>query len=263
MTSAQQPVTYGLDGSNNNPGLSIAAAVTQGYDFFMWKITEGDDFYDGTFEAARAEAEKAGALFAAYHALHKGNARAQAEWVARHLTDKSIPVMIDDEPFVGGGRPGKRDAVIFAAHGAKLGFKVTMDYLPFWYWLSFKFLMRGLPALVSSNYVNGRGHGSELYPGDTWAGWQRYGGRKPIIGQFTSKGVIDGYNGFVDLDAFRGTRAQLASLGLFKDYAPTPPAPGPKPPKPQRHPWWHIAHLEAKVARLQARIRRLTGKGHK
>jgi hypothetical protein len=43
--------------------------------------------------------------------------------------------------------------------------------------------------------------------------------------QFGSNGVIDGYAGPVDLDAYRGTLAQLAASGLFKDWsAVTTPA---------------------------------------
>lgn len=266
---------FGLDISNNNPSFPVADIKRQGYEFLMCKLTEGDSFYDGTFEEYRAAAEAAGLLFVAYHALHHGNPVGQADWFCQHLTDKSIPAMIDFEPF--GDNPTKADALAFKKRCESHGVRVTLNYHPAWYWqqIGRPWLLR-LPRTVASAYPSkAHLHGSSLYPGDQGEGWARYGGRRPVIWQFASTALVDGYNGNVDVNAFRGTRDELAALGLFKDYAPTPaphphpkpptvkppvPAPGPEPRPKQRHPWWRIKHLEARVARLRAVVARLRRK---
>lgn len=232
-------VTYGLDGSNNNPGLSLKAAAKQGFGFAMWKLSEGTGFHDLTFDAARAEAKEAGLLFAAYHALHRGNAVAQADFACSHLADKSIPLMIDFEPF--GDNPLQADALAFARQCRKNGVRVTLNYHPHWYWqqIGSPGLAR-LPHLVSSAYPSSaHAHASELYPGDNSEGWQPYGGRTPTIWQFSSTARVDGYSGNVDVNAFRGTRDELAALGLFKDFSAGKPHPKPHPhpkPKPRKGP---------------------------
>ena len=58
----------------------------------------------------------------------------------------------------------------------------------------------------------------------TW--WAPYGGRSPLMLQFTSSATVAGVSGQVDCSAFLGTAAQLASHVL-----PKPPAP-PAPPAP-------------------------------
>ena len=255
--------TFGLDISNHNAGLSLADAKRQGFEFVEVKCTEGTSYADPYYDGFRKDAQANGFLFAAYHALHAGNARAQADWFCSHIGDMSIRAMVDFEPF--GDNPTRADAVAFVKRCREHGVTVTLDYLPNWYWLRLAVALRSLkrlPQLVSSNYPDRRHvHGSVGYAsagGDSGPGWARYGGRRPVIWQFTDNGLVDGYGGGVDLDAFRGSRSELAALGVFTDYAAKPERPHtPRKPKPKaRHRWfwfpgfwprWHKANPHRKA----------------
>lgn len=254
--------TYGVDVSNHNAGLSLAAVKAQGYDFAIAKVTEGTGYVDPFYQGFRADAQKAKMLFAGYHLLHRGQARKQADLFCTHLGDVTIPGMIDFEPM-GNSKPRMRDAIAFLARCEKHGVHITLDYLPEWYWQAIgRPKLTGLPAEVQSSYPSNRhDHGTSLYPGDSAAQWDGFGGVAPTILQFSSTGLIDGFAGNVDLDAFRGTRAELAALGLFKDYGHPAEHEHPRGnPHPAKHPshvpwvrWWRARQ---RVKRLRARLRR-------
>ena len=97
-------------------------------------------------------------------------------------------------------------------------------YAPHWYTgganLSF------FDWLWASEYVGGSGDPAALYRAVPAAWWAPYGGRSPLMLQFTSQAVVAGISGPVDCSAFPGTGAQLASRVL-----PAPPQPpAPRPP---------------------------------
>lgn len=97
-------------------------------------------------------------------------------------------------------------------------------YAPHWYTgganLSF------CDWLWASEYVNGSGDPGVLYKSVPATWWAPYGGKSPLLLQFTSSAAVAGVSGPVDCSAFAGTAAQLASHVL-----PKPPSP-PKPPAP-------------------------------
>jgi GH25 family lysozyme M1 (1,4-beta-N-acetylmuramidase) len=225
--------TYGFDVSHYQASLGVAGAKKQGYEFMAAKCTEGTGYADLSYKTFLQQAKDHGMLFAAYHFLRSDEApTAQADFLASHIIDKSIPVMIDLEPS-GASKPTLRQASAFRAACNKRGIRVSLLYFPHFWWDE-----TGQPgltgwALWQADYgVNPTGHGSAIYPGDGSARWDKQGGVTPGILQFGSRGTIDGYKGDVDLDAYRGDRASLAKTNWFKDYAPSNhPAP-PPPPKP-------------------------------
>jgi hypothetical protein len=105
----------------------------------------------------------------------------------------------------------------FLAGCSQRDLRVTILYLP-----NFHFIGLGRPQLPPDlalmqalSGTNPRGFASVVYPGDGSTRWNRMGGRTPDILQFGSRGCISGFKGRVDVDAFRGTRDQLAASGMF------------------------------------------------
>lgn len=229
---------FGIDVSHWQGALHLSNAKKQGYEFVAAKCTEGAGYADPTYASFRRQAEALGLLFCAYHFLRSdASATAQAENLAKHIGDKSIPVMIDCE-VSGSSRPTIRHAAAFRNACVKRGLQVSVLYFPHFWWSE-----TGAPDL--SGWVlwqaiygaNPPGHGAAIYPGDRSSRWAKQGGVTPSILQFGSLGKIDGFGGSVDVDAFRGTRDELAAKHWFKDYriitnnkTPQPvPTPDPQP----------------------------------
>lgn len=78
--------------------------------------------------------------------------------------------------------------------------------------------------LWASDYVSGSGDPGQLYKGVPASWWAPYGGKTPLLLQFTSAASVAGVTGPVDCSAFMGTAAQLAAKVL-----PAPPKPVPVP----------------------------------
>lgn len=223
---------FGLDvshyqGSLDPDRLNLRA---QGYEFIMAKATEGTGYRDPAYHGFRAQAQLERMHFAAYHFLHGGRAAAQADYFCNFVTDPSIPIMLDLE--ASGAKLA--DANAFEAEAKKHGRRVSLLYLPHWYWqrIGEPNLAGWSGRLVASSYPSSAHKlGSALYPGPRGSGWKGYGGVTPTIWQFASSGKITGYSGNVDLDAFEGDRAQLDRL--FKNYGPAA-KPAPKKPAPPK-----------------------------
>lgn len=85
-------------------------------------------------------------------------------------------------------------------------------YFPHWYTggedLSF------VDWLWASEYVSGSGDPGILYSRVPAAWWAPYGGKAPLLLQFTPSAAVAGISGPVDCSAFHGTPAQLAALVL-------------------------------------------------
>lgn len=99
-------------------------------------------------------------------------------------------------------------------------------YAPHWYTgstdLSFA------DWLWASQYVSGSGDPAMLYQAVPASWWAPYGGKAPLMLQFTDKATIAGIAGPVDCSAYPGTAAQLASRILPS--AVTPPVNPPQEP---------------------------------
>lgn len=211
---------YGLDISHWQTGLKLSTGKDQGFTFVIAKMTEGDSYTDPQYTKFRDAAKAEGLLFAAYHFLTTGSDPvAQAKYAVSKLGDKSIPIMLDVETK-DSSKPTVAQAKKFIAAVKAAGGRVSLVYLPHWYWhdiLKSPSLV-GLPAIVASNYVDGTGYGSVLFKKIESSQWSAYGGKTPAILQFTSKGKYTGYSGDVDFDVYKGTLAQLKAQNLFKDW---------------------------------------------
>lgn len=214
---------YGIDVSHYQSGLDLRTARDQGYSFVMAKVTEGTGFYDSAYTKFRDAAKAEGLLFAAYHYLRSdSDPDKQAAWCASKLGDKTIPVMVDMESGSNGSTPKMAHCTAFVKGLAARGVRATLLYLPEWFWKSIGSPpIPTTPYLVSSKYgTNATGYAASIYPGNDSSRWSAYGGRTPLILQFGSKGKYSGYSGNVDVNAFRGTIADLRRYNVFKDWSP-------------------------------------------
>lgn len=213
---------YGLDISHYQTGLKLSTAKDQGFDFVIAKLTEGDNITDPQFTKFRDAAKAEGVLFAGYHFLTTSSDPVkQAQYAVSKLGDKSIPIMVDVEGK-GSSKPTIAHAKKFIDAVTAAGGRVSLIYLPHWYWqgvLKSPSIAALSPYLVASNYVAGTGYGSVLYKKVPSTVWNPYGGHTPLILQFTDEGIYTGYSGNVDFDVYKGTLAELKRLNVFKDWS--------------------------------------------
>lgn len=209
--------TFGIDISYYQTGLNLSSAIAQGKQFVMCRISRGDKYADPTFGTFYLQAKSAKLLFAAYHFLRSDSSpEVQAQFTYNCLPDKTLEVMLDVERTSDGtSKPTWDQVKRYLAEADRIGMAVTLLYLPRWYWAEIGSpALPAYPRLVSSRY----GANDGRYQGDTSDLWSGYGGQTPVILQYSSRGSYSGYSGFVDQDAFRGTRQELSALGLFRDF---------------------------------------------
>lgn len=200
-------VTWGIDISNHQGNMDLAQVKREGFDFIWVKVSEGANYRDPFWPSNRDNAKAAGLILAGYHYIRTGDPQAQARLFVEHLGDKTIPAMLDFED--GSGDINQFWAVKNAIEA--LGVKVRLSYIPDWYWERIgKPDLSKVPGLISSEYVNGSGYASVLYPGNNSSFWKAYGGRTPDVLQFTDRALVAGKS--VDANAFRGTPDQLNAL---------------------------------------------------
>jgi len=184
--------------------------------FVIAKASEGTYYTDAYYPGWRRQAATLGLPFVWYHFLSTEDAESQVAHTKACIGDATLPGMLDFEP-TSTMRPTLKQALAYADAAAAAGLKLRLVYLPHWYWQELGspdltgLTTRGL-YLVSSNYPGGTGNPEQLYPGDSAAGWQSYGGVTPLIYQYTDKASDGGKS--EDFNAFRGSAAQLrAYLG--------------------------------------------------
>ena len=215
----------GIDLSDNNAALDLGAAFDQGYEFATARCVIGD-YCDTAYAKFRDVARARGKLFAAYVFPHTDIPwTTHATLTRQQIGDPTIPIMLDVEPDPAHGArpPTLADVAALAAALRAEGLRPVSFY-------GYDYFDRqlgavasiGLPLVMANYGSNLRGYGSALYPGDTAAAWGPYPEGPVTILQFGSNGVIDGYAGPIDLDAYRGTLAQLKASGLFKDWSAAP-----------------------------------------
>lgn len=212
---------YGVDLSHWQGDFDHALAFSQGVRFMYAKATEGQSYQDEKWPRNRDNAHAAGLKIAAYHFLRSDSAvEDQAANLASYLGGNAIPVVIDCEKRDSGGVTVSQPTLdhvrgLMAACG-ELGVKVTLLYLPRWYWSGFLGSppLTDLPPIVQSDYgSNPTGTPQDIYPGDSSSRWASWGGQTPLLLQYGSRATVAGQSP-VDVDAYRGTLKSLSAYFL-------------------------------------------------
>ena len=177
------------------------------------KATEGTYYRDANYEEFKAQANRVGAIFSAYHFLKAGGGAGQAEYCFAMVG--ATPVMLDVETE-GSSKPTVQDCLDFIVRMRQLGGRVWGAYFPRWFWEQVGGNLATLGvAIVASGYPGGYS--------DTDPNWNPYGGVSPLIWQYTDRQPYGGQS--VDFNAYRGTTQELAAL-INGGTAPTQPNTG-------------------------------------
>ncbi|PZO98548.1 MAG: 1,4-beta-N-acetylmuramidase [Corynebacterium urealyticum] len=207
---------FGVDVSEHQDGMSLKQAKREGIDFAIIRTTDGTH-RDRCYRSHLDDAEGAGMLTAAYHYLRnpsEGTSVAQQVQASLEVMgDKKRPMWIDVETNVG-LHVGHIRAC--KAEFERRGVRVIgcYSYVPYWEG-------RISPSEPDSHEFgafwvaaygqNPRGNPREIYPGDQHRQWDYpLGNQKPALWQYGSNAQVSGYS--VDINAYRGTRAQLESI---------------------------------------------------
>lgn len=207
---------FGVDVSEHQDGMSLKQAKREGVEFAIIRTTDGTH-RDRCYRSHLEDAEGAGMLTAAYHYLRnpsEGTSVAQQVQASLEVMgDMKRPMWIDVETnaglHVGHIRACKAE---FERRGVRvIG---CYSYVPYWegsisphepdshefgaFW-------------VAAYGQNHHGRPRDIYPGDQHRQWEYpLGNQKPVMWQYGSNAQVAGYS--VDINAYRGTRAQLESI---------------------------------------------------
>lgn len=234
------PVQWGIDVSNHQGNFDFAAAKREGFTWATHKVTEGDGYRDPYWPRAREQMREHFAdRFGGYvFCKVASDPQREADLLVQHLGDTSIPVQIDYEDHE---RRGSIDDLMrrIDAYTSR-GLRLLPIYLPRWYWRDHMGApsLAGLPVGIwNSDYVNGTGFASALYPGNDSKGWQRFAVDAPevVFLQFSEKGQVA--NQRIDVNAFRGTDADLRAV-----FSGTPNQESEL--TPEEHEWLKTIHRE-------------------
>lgn len=186
------------------------------------KVTEGTTYVNPDWALSRTGLQQAAAhgfVPLAYLFLDAGpSGAAQAQYFASKAGGLAgFGIVIDLERS--SGSPTVAQAQDCAAELRKLypGHPIGA-YAPHWYTAGAT--LEFCDWLWASEYVSGSGDPGVLYKSVPATWWAPYGGKSPLLLQFTASATIAGVSGPADCSAFPGTAAQLASHVL-----PAPPAP--------------------------------------
>lgn len=206
---------FTVDVSSNQAGLTVTDIKAAGFSGMMARCSSGKN-PDREYSRFMDEAAELVFPFGAYHFLKSHIHTAitvQVNACLAAIGDTSIPLMLDVESDVN-SLPDWTDVVNFQRLISAQGKACNSLYLPRWYWELIRKPDITLPLIASAYGKNLAGVAEELYPGDDkWPA--AYGGRVPVLWQFGSRGTIDDYGGSVDINAFKGSTAQLVSTRLM------------------------------------------------
>lgn len=207
---------FGVDVSEHQDGMSLKQAKREGIEFAIIRTTDGTH-RDRCYRSHLEDAEGAGMLTAAYHYLRnpsEGTSVAQQVQASLEVMgDKKRPMWIDVETNAGLHVDHIRQC---KAEFERRGVRVigVYSYVPYW---------EGRVAprepdshefgafWVAAYGTNPRGKPRDIYPGDQHRQWDYpLGNQKPALWQFGSNALVAGHS--VDINAFRGSRAQLEAL---------------------------------------------------
>jgi GH25 family lysozyme M1 (1,4-beta-N-acetylmuramidase) len=273
---------WGVDVASHQQGFSLTRAKTEGYDFAWVKATEGP-YLDGTtyvnplYRKQMGEARAAGMTVGSYVFLVETKVEPQLDLFMRTIGGveavEGQMIAIDFEAYPGYPYLTPTNATLKAF---VKGLRKRIGNHPIILYSGKGFWNGGDPSgpvtaydpdLVTwdANYPLDfeRGTGSELYFDALEYGWgARWGGREPMFWQFSSTGLVAGHA--LDVNAFRGTPAELKALTKAA-LAPKPPVE--IPPKPPEAPadeikaiWKTLVDHDKALLGLDERIKTLESK---
>lgn len=206
----------GVDVSEHHNGMSLKRAASEGISFAIIRTTDGT-YKDSCYRSHLEDAESAGLVTAAYHYLRnpsEGTSVAQQVQASLEVMgDKKRPIWIDVETTAGLHvdhiRQCKRE---FEKHGVRvIG---CYSYVPYWegHVAPHEPDSHEFGAFWVAAYGQNRsGSPRSIYPGDQHRQWNHpLGNQKPALWQYGSNAQVAGYS--VDINAYRGTKAQLRAL---------------------------------------------------
>jgi len=194
---------HGIDLSRWQTDVDWRAARQSGVSFAFIKATEGGDHVDPAFDQHWRDAAAAGVARGAYHFFYLCRPAAeQAEWFIRNVPRdrNALPPVLDMEwtPFspTCTRRPPPE---VIRAEAQEFLRRIERHY-------GRRPLIYTTPEFYRTNEMGRLGypmwlravadHPSTVYPGQDWAFWQ-----------YTGTGRVPGFSGDVDINAFRGSRA--------------------------------------------------------
>lgn len=215
---AASSTTFVLDVSQWQNPISLAAAKRDGIAGVILRTNDGT-YADKVFHSHLEDARAAGLPVSAYWFVRRPDEgtsiAAQADVVARQLAGRGdIGMWLDVES------PGGMDrSTVYAARDAlrARGIRVIGIYATASYWETIRGgepPARDFGAVWSANFgPDRRGGFREIYPGNSANVWDYpLGDRKPDLWQYTQHGRIPSYGWSLDVNAYRGTPAELAAL---------------------------------------------------
>jgi GH25 family lysozyme M1 (1,4-beta-N-acetylmuramidase) len=178
------------------------------------KVTEGLRYVNPDWSASKAGLRQVAAhgfVPLAYLFLDAtGTGTAQAQYFSSEAGDLTGFGVVADFERAPDGSPTLQQARDCVAELRRLypGHPVG-GYAPHWYTggedLSF------CDWLWASEYVSGSGDPAMLYAQVPATWWAPYGGKSPLMLQFTQSAYVAGVTGLTDCSAYQGTAAQLAA----------------------------------------------------
>lgn len=224
---------YGVDVASYQGNPSWSRVYEAGVRFAFSKVTQSTNYVNPTWSHNKAGMLGLGDRFlgGAYHFLHGGDGAAQARFFLSKAGDVSkLAVALDVEA---GGADAATSRAWVKEFKRLTGGHPVIGYYPRWYWdqtgrpdLSF------FDTIWQSRYVSGSGSPTGLFSRVPAAWWTTFGSEPISILQFSSSGTVAGISGHCDVNAYRGTLAELRALALGTPQSP--PAPVPKPAEPQK-----------------------------
>ena len=216
-------VTFHADGSSYQSTINWRAVRLAGFGGGAEKATQGTGYVNPYWPAARlALLAEAGPDFTpgAYLYLEAGNGAGQAGYFAIHAGSLPGFVIWVDLERGAGASPSAADA-----HAAVTQLRVNYPRNRIGLYAGQFFTgsayLTFADLLWSPHYVDGTGTPEEVYRNAPASFWDAYGGRTPVMVQFSQTVMVAGVMGQADCSAFRGSAAQMRAALLG--------APVPKP----------------------------------
>lgn len=265
---------WGVDVASYQQGIDMRRVKAEGYDFAVVKATEGP-YRDGTtytnpeYRRQIDSAKEAGMVVGSYHFLVETPVKAQVDHFLRTIGDPAGQlIMVDYEAYAAPYAylsPTEDTLRKFVQEiQARIGNHPILLYSGQGYWEEHPANgpvtdMGVVTWDASYPYHPEAGIGSVLYhralqDGFGWG--KRWGDQEPMIWQFSANGLVAGMQ--IDVNAFRGTRADLLALAgaVPPRPAPAPPAPPQPAPQPPPAPVTLAGKVEVLTRRVEALERR-------